>query len=221
MNVLIYRNAESVWTGAAILIASHLLTDPKCVIGVDYHEMLVPVYRSLSVMTDRGLLNWDTAKVYQLFEFLPVGGIEQRIAKLLGKALFAKTGISEDQYTVPFSTELTPEETAKTFERSVLLDGGLDVALLAVRQDGSILMNRSADCDPAAHVENVDGDGFITAGTALLMQAKHPVVVAAGKAFAESVKAMLSGSLKDSPLAVLRLHPGATFIMDEEAAELL
>ena len=221
MSVLIYRDAESVGTCAAILLASHLLTDPQCVIGVDYHETLLPVYRSLSKMTEKGLLDWDAAKIYQLFEFLPTDGMQQPIANLLGKALFARTGISESRYAVPFSDKTAPKETAESFEQSVLKDGGLDAALIAIRQDGSLLMNRSTDLDPATHEVSVDGDGFITAGSALLMQAKHPIVVATGKACSEAVRTMLSGSLADSPLAVLRLHPGATFLLDEEAAELL
>jgi 6-phosphogluconolactonase/glucosamine-6-phosphate isomerase/deaminase len=53
------------------------------------------------------------------------------------------------------------------------------------------------------------------------MQAKHPIVVATGRNSAEAVKAMLQGNITDSPMAVLRLHPGATFLLDEEAAELL
>lgn len=221
MSVLIYRDTESVGTCAAMLIASHLITDPRCVIGVDYHESLLPTFRALSEMTEHCLLSWDSAKIYQLFEFIPTENAEQRITKLLGKALFAKTDISEKQYVVPFSVEFTPEKTAEAFERSVLADGGLDVALLAVRQDGSLLMDRTVDCDPASHKVTADGDGFVTAGLAMLMQTKHPIVVATGKAFSKTVKCMLSGNLTDSPLAALRLHPGATFILDEEAAELL
>lgn len=221
MSVLIYRNTESVGTCAAMLIASHMLTDPRCVIGVDYHESLLPTFYALNELTEHGLLRWDSTKVYQLFEFVPAENKEKRIAKLLGKALFAETGIAEEHYKIPFCSELTPKKTAEAFERSVLEDGGLDVALIAVRQDGSLLMNRTADCDPASHEETADGDSFVTAGLSMLMQAKHPIVVATGKAFSEAVKNMLSGNLTESPLAALRLHLGATFILDEEAAELL
>lgn len=221
MSVLIYRDAQSVGTCAAVLVASHLLSDPKCVIGVDYHEVLLPVFGTLSDMTDSGLLNWSDAQIYQLYEFLPGEDGEQRIANLLGKALFAKTDISEKQYAVPFSSELTPEEISATFERSILNDGGLDVALLAVRQDGALLMNTSVNSEPGTHREIIDTDGFITSGLATVMQAKHPIVVAIGKNCSGAVKAMLLGNLTDSPLAALRLHPGATFVLDEEAAELL
>lgn len=164
MSVLIYRDAQSVGTCAAVLVASHLLSDPKCVIGVDYHEVLLPVFETLSDMTDSGLLNWSDAQIYQLYEFLPAEDGEQRIANLLGKALFAKTDISEKQYAVPFSSELTPEEISATFERSILNDGGLDVALLAVRQDGALLMNTSVNSEPGTHREIIDTDGFITSG---------------------------------------------------------
>ena len=125
------------------------------------------------------------------------------------------------QYIVPFSTELSPEKTVEAFEKSILNDGGLDVALCAIRRNGALLMNQTTDSDLNTHIETVDGDGFITAGIATLMQVKHPIVVATGKAFAEAVRSMLKGSLTESPLAALRLHPGATILLDEEAAELL
>lgn len=219
--VLIYRDPKTVGVCAATMIASHLMTDAGCAIGVDYHETLLPVYDSLSAMTENGLLDWGEAKIFQLFEFLPDEIGEQRIANLLGKALFAKTDISEKQYIVPFSKNLPGEETARTFEQSILDAGGLDVALIAVRRDGSLFMNRSYDCPPETHCEMIDGDGFITAGLSVLMQAKHPIVVASGRNAAEAVKAMLHGTLKESPLAALRLHPGVTFVLDEEAAEML
>ena len=127
MSVLIYKDPKTVGTCAATLLAAHLLAEPKCVVGVDYHETLLPVYDSLSAMTENGLLAWNDAQIYQLFEFLPNDSHEQRIANLLGKALFAKTDICEKQYTVPFSLELSAEDAAKQFEQSILNDGGLDV----------------------------------------------------------------------------------------------
>lgn len=221
MSVLIYRDDKTVGACAATILAAKILTAASCTIGVDYHETLLPVFESLSAMTENGLLAWNDTKVYQLFEFLPDGSGEQRIANLLGKALFAKTDISEKQYIVPFSTEQPPEETARSFEEAILNDGGIDAALIAVRHDGSLLMNQNAGCDPAAHVETIDGDSFLTAGLNALMQCKCPIVVATGKNAAGAVKAMLKGSMLETPLAALRLHPGATFILDEQAAELL
>ncbi|MBQ5992446.1 MAG: hypothetical protein IJL62_07930 [Clostridia bacterium] len=221
MSVLIYKDQKTVGVCAATMLAAHLLREPRCVVGVDYHETLLPVYESLSAMTENGLLAWNDALVYQLFEFLPDESGEQRIANLLGKAIFAKTDICEKQYCVPFSRELSAEETAKRFEQAVLNDGGLDAALIAVRHDGSLLMNRKTDGSSETHVEMLDDDGFITAGLNILMQTKHPIVVAAGKNAAEAVRTMLRGNLTDSPLAALWLHPGATFVFDEEAAELL
>lgn len=221
MSVLIYRDNKTVGACAATLLASHILSESTCLVGVDFHETLQPVFESLSAMTENGLLAWNDAHVYQLFEFLPDESGEQRIANLLGKALFAKTDISESQYTVPFSSEHAPEETARLFEQTIMEQGGLDVALIAVRQDGALLMNRSAAGNPASHVEAVDEDRFITAGLNVLMQCRHPIVVATGKEESEAVKTMLQGSIVESPLAALRLHPGATFVLDEAAAELL
>ena len=221
MSVLIYRDAKTVGVCAATMVASHLLQDPKCVIGVDYHENLLSAYDSLSAMTENGLLNWSEARVYQLFEFLADESGEQRIANLLGKALFAKTDVSDRQYLVPHASEEDALKVADAFENDMLESGGLDVALIAVRQDGSLLMNHSAEEDPYTHVVSGDGNGFITVGVASLMQTRHPIIIALGSGCAEAVKSMLHGNLTESPLAAIKLHPNATFILDEEAAQLL
>ena len=221
MSVLIYRDVPTVGRCAATLIASHILADPKCVIGVDYHENLLPAYEALSEMTEGGLLNWSETRIYQLFEFISDGTGEQRIANLLGKVLFAKTDISESQYAVPFADEENANAFAEAFETDILNNGGFDVVLLAVRQDGSLLMNHSTEEDPYTHMVSGDGNGFLTVGLASVMQAKHPVIIAVGKGCAQAVKTMLRGNLAESPLAALKLHPHATFILDEEAAEML
>lgn len=221
MSVLIYREPKSVGVAAATLLCAELLKDPAAMIGVDYHENLLPVYESLSAMTENGLLNWSDAHVFQLFEFLADASKEQRIANLLGKALFAKTDISDAQYAVPFADAEHADAAAAAYEQSIQKAGGLDAVLLAVRQDGALLMNHAADANPFTHKETEEGNGFITTGLAALMQAKHLIVVGLGGACAQAVKTMLQGSITESPLAALKLHPNVTFVLDEEASEML
>ena len=221
MSVFVYHEPKTVGECAATLLCAQLIRDPSSVLGIDYHENLLSVYESLSAMTERGLLNWNEAKIYQLFEFLPDGSGEQRIANLLGKALFAKTDISEKQYCVPYSSVRPQEVTADLYENAILSDGGLDAALLAVRRDGSLLMNRGTDCATVTHIERDETDGFTTVGLSALMQAKHLIVVGLGRDCADAVRSMLKGSLTESPLSALKLHPNATFILDEAAAEML
>ena len=58
MSILIYRDAKTVGVCAATMIAAQILSEPNCVIGVDYHETLLPAFDSLSAMTENGLLAW-------------------------------------------------------------------------------------------------------------------------------------------------------------------
>ena len=221
MSVLIYRDSKSVGVCAATLLSAHILRDPASVIGVDYHENLLPVYESLSAMTENGLLNWSEAQVFQLFEFAADQSGEQRIANLLGKALFAKTEISDAQYSVPFARIEDADRVCEAYEKAIRDRGGLDAAIIAVRQDGSLLMNHSVNANPFTHVQTEDGNGFLTVGIAAIMQTKHPIIVGIGKNCAQAVKSMLRDDITESPLSALKLHPGATFILDEEASEML
>ena len=101
--------------------------------------------------------------------------------------------------------------------------GGVDVGLLAIGADGSILNNPSgAELVPVTHVETGENERYVTAGMTTVMRIKQLIVVAFGKESAETVQRALRGTIDNRlPASLLQIHANVTFILDEEAASLL
>ena len=63
---------------------------------------------------------------------------------------------------------------------------------------------------------------MFTLGFTEIMAARLPLLCASGKSKAQAVKQMLEGPVDTAcPASLLRTHPGAVFILDEDAASLL
>lgn len=222
MSVLVYRDKHTASVAAATLFAAKIISDPHSTVGLSYHPVLEPVFDSLSAMTTNGLLNWENVRIFQLHETLDEQMTEP-IFHRLGEILLAETAVLDANYYAPYSTTTSVADACTGFEADILKLGGIDVGLLAIGADGSILNNPAgSELAPVTHVEMGDQGRFVTAGLTTVMQMKQLIVVAFGKECAETVRLALRGAIDDRvPAGILQLHANATFILDDEAASLL
>ena len=223
MSVLIYRDVHTAGVAAATMFASALMENPRCNIGVTYDSSLDHTFDSLRAMLSDGLFSFADARLYQLCEFVPDSEDAASVQSLLSNALFSNVEITADRYVVPFDDNRNWVQICSDFESDILDHGGLDLVLLALRQDGSLLYNLAGEeLAPVTHVETIGNEKVVSAGMATLMQAKKIMVVATGMDCAETVRHMLCGPVCDKqPVSYLALHQNVTFILDEEAASLL
>ncbi len=223
MSVLIYRDRETVGAAAATLFAASLMESPYLNIGLTYDSDLDKTFASLSAMRMNGLFSFEHARIYQLCEFVPSDENPVSIADLLQKSLLDGVSLSKDRYVVPFAKGKNWAQICTAFENDIFEHGGLDLALLALRPDGSLLYNLPGDeLAPVTHVELLGADKVVSAGLATLMRAKKLLVVATGKDAAKAVSRALGGAISGiDPAGYLQLHPNITFLLDEEAASLL
>ncbi len=121
-----------------------------------------------------------------------------------------------------------------------MLAGGMDIVLLTLGQNGNLALNSPArEFSALTHVELLPQSTIeelptmlpdardiasqaIIMGMSTLLTAKRIVLLALGKASANSAGGMLSASITPVlPASMLQLHPNVTYILDEEAAALL
>lgn len=118
-------------------------------------------------------------------------------------------------------------------------DGGLDMILLGVGEDGHFCGNlpgttKFGDLTTKVHckeedlIDEFEGHSefvpnyYITMGPRSIMRAQHLVMIASGKRKANVIKKMLSFEIdQDVPATILTLHPNFTLIIDQDAASLL
>ena len=222
MSVLVFSDAQTAAAAAATLLAGQLIEKPSLVLGVDCAPALVSAFHSLSAMTANGLLNWGKATVFQLSERVREEG-KASLRSFLDESLLGDLALKSAQVLAPADASDNWADSCHSFEDAILQAGGLDVALLTVGSDGSLLFNASdGEIAPTTHVELYRGDKIVTAGLSTLMSAKKLIVLMTGQAMAETAQGAIRGAVRsDLPASMLQLHAAATFLLDEEAASLL
>lgn len=219
MSIVVYSDRHTACTAAATLLAAQLITKPSSTLGLDYDERLNLVYSSLSAMSQNGLMDWTRVNIFQLCEYVGSSGIFDS----LNKTLLDSIGFDTSKVIRPVNTANNWQLTCHSYEQSILKAGGLDMAILAIKPDGSILFNAAgADLAPVTHVDSYDTLSGVTAGMVTIMNAKKLVVLVLGSKLSKTARASLNGVITDAiPSSLLQLHSSATFILDEEAAALL
>ena len=222
MSVLVFSDAQTAATAAATLLGGMIIEKPSLVLGVDCAASLLPTVGSLRAMTANGLLSWGKATVFQLSERVREEGKESLRAFMDG-ALYGELSLKDGQVIVPDDVSDNWADSCHGFEDAILQAGGMDVALLSVGSDGSLLFNTpDGDIAPTAHVELYNGEKIVTAGISTIMSAKKLIVLMTGRDMAETARGAIRGAVNSAlPASMLQLHAAATFLLDEEAASLL
>lgn len=221
MSVLIYRDKHTASVAAATLLAASIISDPSCTVGLDCEASLDSVYDSLSAMTSNGLLNWNDVKVFQLAEFSPEADETLPIFHRLGEVLMGETDVLDDHYISPVDPKETVEESCNRYDTELMRCGGLDVALLAIRKDGSLLYYPTEHSAPYATAEHShEGETVVCAGLPQLMNARKLIAVAFGEELRTAAELAIKGEISGNCAAtLLKLHNNITFIFDEDAAK--
>ena len=222
MSVLVFSDAQTAAAAAATLLAGQLIEKPSLVLGVDCAPTLVSAFHSLSAMTANGLLNWGKATVFQLSERVREEG-KASLRSFMDETLYGDLSLTNGQVLAPADASDNWADSCHSFEDAILQAGGMDVALLTVGPDGSVLFNGpEGEIAPTTHVELYQGDKIVTAGLSTLMSAKKLIVLMTGQEMAEAARSAIKGAVNSSlPASMLQLHAAATFLLDEEAASLL
>ena len=222
MSVLVFADAQTAATAAATLLGGQLIEKPSLVLGLDCASNLVPVYQSLCAMTANGLLSWGKATIFQLSERVREEE-QESLRTFMDGTLYRELSLGDGQVIAPPDASDNWADSCHGYEDAILQAGGMDVALLTVGTDGSVLFNTpDGDMAPTAHVELYNGEKIVTAGLSTLMSAKKLIVLMTGRKMAETARRAIRGAVNSAmPASMLQLHAAATFLLDEEAASLL
>ena len=222
MSVLVFSDAQTAAAAAATMLAGQLIEKPSLVLGLDCARTLAPAYGSLRAMTANGLLSWGKVTLFQLSEKVREEG-KPSLRAFMDDALYGELSLGEGQVLAPADDSENWADSCHAFEEAILQAGGMDVVLLTVGPDGSLLFNTpDGDMAPTTHVELYNGEKIVTAGLSTLMSSKKLVVLMTGRETAETARNAIRGAVNSNlPASMLQLHAAATFLLDEEAASLL
>ena len=242
MEVVIMPDADSAAGVVAGVIAGVLATRPAPVLGLATGSSPLAAYRRLIAAHTKGDLSFAHASAVLLDEYvgLPVDHPEAYRAFIRREFV--------DQVDLPHERLFGPDvhaadlaDACRRYDRLISDLGGVDVQLLGIGSDGHIGFNepgsslasrtriktltRATRSDNARffeHHEQAVPRHVVTQGLGTILEARHLLLVASGASKAAPIARAVEGPLTAMcPASILQLHPHATVVIDEPAAEQL
>jgi glucosamine-6-phosphate deaminase len=239
MLVLLQRDYEAVSAAAARIIAAWVRRDPALVLGLATGGTTVGMYRELARMHREDALDFSKVVTFNLDEYIGLAPEHPHsFHRFMQQNFFSHVNIPPAQIHIPDGSVQTGyEEYCAGYEAAIREAGGIDLQVLGIGRDGHIGFNEPSsslasrtrpktlsrttiadNCRDFARGEEMPG-AAITMGIGTILEARHIMLIASGKAKAKAVAKAIEGPITASVSAsALQLHPDVTFVVDEDAA---
>lgn len=227
---------------AADVIDALLRRKPDAAIGLATGSSPLAVYDELARRHREEGLDFSRAHGFMLDEYvgLPVEH-PQRYRTVIEAEIASRVGWPAGQVHGPDGLAEDLVGACAAYEEQIRAVGGVDVQLLGIGTDGHIAFNepgsslasrtriktltRQTRQDNARFFDDsVDAvpRHCLTQGLGTIMEARHLVLLAQGRAKAEAVHQLVEGPVSALwPATVMQWHPHATVLVDEGAASRL
>lgn len=238
----IILDGESALARAAVdLIAERVAERPDPVIGLATGSSPLPIYAELARRVQSGELDLSSARFFALDEYVglaPEHTMSYRA--FLDVHVVGPCSLDPAQLRVLDGRAEDLVAECDAYEAAIRAAGGIDLQLLGIGHNGHIAFNEPASAFDSrtrvvtlshltmtANARFFDTDEQVpplalTQGIGTVLQARHLVLIATGGAKAPAIEAAIEGEITESvPASALRLHPSATFLVDELAGSRL
>lgn len=238
MEIRVFDHAQDAAVAAADIIANVMKSQKKTVLGLATGSTPVPMYQELARRCDAKELDFSNVYTYNLDEYIGLDGThDQSYRYFMNKNLFDHINIDKANTHVPCGTGADHAADAKHYDEMIQAEGGIDVQVLGIGNNGHIGFNEPSDVFyKGTHVVDLTESTIdankrffehredvpkqaITLGMGGIMTAKKVIMLAFGKGKADAVRAMIHGEIDPKcPASILQLHRDVTVLLDREAA---
>jgi glucosamine-6-phosphate deaminase len=244
VEVIVVPTPDDACLRAARIVGRLLRAKPDAALALPTGGTPRGIYAELVRQHREEGLSFARATAFNLDEYVGIppehpGGFR----RALDEALYRHVDLSPDRAHAPDGQAADLAGACARYEAAIAAVGGLDLALLGLGTDGHIAFNEPTssfgsrtrlktltDETRAANRAIFAGSATLraepvphhalTVGIATILSARRCLLVAFGAAKAAAVAKMVEGPLAALvPASALQLHPHATVIVDEMAAE--
>lgn len=235
----IYRTPdyESMSRKAASIIASLVVMEPDCTLGLATGSTPIGLYKELIARCDSGELDFSAVKSVNLDEYVGLSGDhDQSYRYFMNKNLFDHINIDKANTNVPNGLAEDTDAECARYDAVMEELGPIDLQLLGMGHNGHIGFNEpdsyfpmgthavdlkestiSANARFFASIDDVPRRA-LTMGIGSIMKAKSILVVVSGEGKADIVAKAFSGPVTPNvPASILQMHPDVTLVGDEAA----
>ncbi|WP_066582518.1 glucosamine-6-phosphate deaminase [Cellulomonas timonensis] len=245
MEVLIGEGEQLARLAADVIeerVRSRAAIGARAVLGLATGSSPLAVYDELARRHREEGLSFAGVEAFLLDEYLGLPPDDPRSYRnVIEQELVSRVDLDPaDVHGLDGLAEDVPAACA-AYEMAIVASGGVDVQILGIGADGHVAFNepgsslasrtRLKTLTPGTRADNArffDGDvdavprHCLTQGLGTIMQARHLVLVALGRAKSEAVHQLVEGPVSAMwPATVLQHHPHVTVLLDEGAASRL
>ena len=238
MEVIVVPSADAACLRAARIVARLLRAKPEAALALPTGTTPRAIYAELVRQHREEGLSFARATAFNLDEYVGIRPDHPgSFRRAMHEALYQYVDLPPDRAHAPDGQAADLAGACAGYEAAIAAAGGLALALLGLGTDGHIAFNEPAssfgsrtrlktltDETRAANQSAFGADPVphhaLTVGIATILSARRCLLVAFGAAKAAAVAKMVEGPLAALvPASALQLHPHATVIVDEAAAE--
>ncbi|TCD54264.1 glucosamine-6-phosphate deaminase [Alloscardovia theropitheci] len=240
--VIIVKSQEEAGEIYAYAVAEAIKANPRLVLGLATGSTPHTAYQALAARVKDENIDVSHVQGFALDEYVGLDPSHpESYHSVIRREVIEPVGLNPDLIHVPNGAVESLRHAGADYDAAIEAAGGVDIQILGVGTDGHIGFNepgsslasptRMKTLTEQTRIDNArffDGDldqvptHCITQGVGTIMKARHLVLLAFGSAKADAVAASIEGPITAMcPASALQMHPHATFIIDEAAAEKL
>lgn len=237
---VIIDTPEKIAEKAAEQYVELLKNKPDAVLGLATGSTPLGLYAELVRLHRTGKLSFREATSFNLDEYVGLAPTHDQSYKyFMMHNLFDFMDLPEDRIHVPSGIDVSAE-ALENYDKQIEAAGGVDLQLLGIGNNGHIGFNEpGTPFGSRTHVVELTENTRVvnsrffsslnevpthaaTMGVRTVMNAHSIILIALGKAKAETIRNTILGPVTEAvPASVLQLHPSCTIYCDKEAAALL
>ena len=239
MKVIVCQDYAEMSVKAARIIAGQIISKPDGILGLATGSTPEGAYQELIRLYENGLIDFSEIKTYNLDEYYPIKpDNDQSYRYFMDHHLFNYVNIKKENVHIPSGEMKNPAVECKEYDEMVEKDGGIDLQLLGIGQNGHIAFN-----EPEEHLylnthktaltestinansrffseDEIIPNASLTMGMGTIFAAKKIILLINGKSKKAAFEQLLNDRFTTScPATILKLHPDVTVICDAEVAD--
>lgn len=240
MKIFIEKNYTDLSKRVADIIESEMKEKSNLVLGLATGSTPVGTYEELIKRYKEEGLDFSKITTFNLDEYLGIPHDHvNSYHYFMEENFFKSINIDNDKINIPNGNPENVEEYCKAYDKKIENQGGIDIQILGIGENGHIAFNEPDDkLYLGTHVTDLTESTIkansrffdsiddvpkkaITMGLGSIMKSKKILLLASGKNKANTIKKLLKDGVVSThnPASLLLLHPDVTIILDEEAAE--
>ena len=237
MKIIEVKNYQEMSQAAAKYIINKVKNSPKLTLGLATGGTPTGVYQQLVEDHKQNHTSYAHVTSFNLDEYIGLAKDDPNsYYHYMDENLFKHINISPEHTHIPSGMNLDLQAVCNEYESKILEQGGIDLQLLGIGSNGHIGFNEPGtsfqakthvvDLTPSTREANARyfnkfeevPTQAITMGIQTIFKSKEILLLISGKEKQEAMANLLNGDVTESfPASILKQHPNATVIADEEA----